>query len=290
MRKTAARPPRWCRFVRYSFVWPRSRASGALALLLLGLFWMSSGKASPALLDDVSPYRTSGVIAAGVGCKLVGGSLVCGRGAGGLLDRKILPRKRKEAAPVQKKPVQTKPAKKTAPSKSTTSTGSKSKSSGGSSSVGGGTEAPAQEPADVDEKSGEAEAEQPASAKDALSAVQDDTPPAPSPRPERPDTAEPETASEASAGSTEIPDDIRAAACGPGAPPGGCACPDGSAYDSDACKIALPSCCSASVSAGGTPQPAISRCGADQNKAMTALVSSAMEKKLTLGPVRCTNQ
>lgn len=286
MRKTAARQPRWCRFVRWcSFVCPRLRASGALALLLLGLFWMSSGKASPALLDDVSPYRTSGVIAAGVGCKLVGGSLVCGRGAGGLRDRKILPRKRKETAPVQKKP-----AKKTSPSKSTTSTGPKSKSTGGSSSVGGGTEAPAQEPADADEKSGEAEAEQPASAKDAPSAVQDDTPPAPSPRPERPDTAEPETASEASAGSTEIPDDIRAAACGPGAPPGACACPGGSAYDSDACKTALPSCCSATVNTDGTPQPAISRCGADQKKAMTALVSSAMEKKLTLGPVRCTNQ
>ncbi len=91
------------------------------------------------------------------------------------------------------------------------------------------------------------------------------------------------------AGSTEIPDDIRAAACSPGVVQDACACPDSSAYDSDTCKAALPSCCSAKVTADGKPQPAISRCGADQSKAMSAVVSAAMENKLTVGPIRCIN-
>jgi hypothetical protein len=250
---------------------------------------MSSVEASPVGLDDALPNQTSGVIEAGVGCKLIGGSLVCGRKGGSLLDRNILPRKRKET-----KPVQQKPATKTSPSKSTTSGGSKSKSSGGSSSGGGGTEPPLQEPVDqapVDagEEQGEAETQQP-TGNGAPAAPQDETPPAPSPKPEKPAAAEPAPASESPAGSTEIPDDIRAAACGPVASPGSCSCPDGSAYDSDACKAAIPSCCSAKVSADGTPQPALSRCGADQNKAMSAVVSAAMERKLTLGPVRCTNR
>ena len=105
-----------------------------------------------------------------------------------------------------------------------------------------------------------------------------------------PEETAPAAAPGVAAGSTEIPDDIRAAACGPGSAPGACACPGGSAYDSDACKTAIPSCCSAKVSVDGQPQPALSRCGTDQNKAMSAVVSSAMDKKLTLGPVRCTNR
>jgi hypothetical protein len=252
-----------------------------VGLFLFGLFWMSSADAGPVRLDDVLPNQTSGVIEAGVGCKIIGGSLVCGRDGGGLRDRKILPRKRKQTTPVQKKPVQTKPAaKKTSPTKSSTPSGAKSKSTAGSSS----TDVPAQEPADADQESGKAEAEQPATAEDAPDAPQDETPPpAPSQKPETPAPAATAPASESS---TEIPDDIRDAACGAGA----CACPAGSAYHSEACKAALPACCSAKVSAEGKPHPAISRCGADQNKAMSAVVSSAMEKKLTLGPVRCTNQ
>jgi len=250
---------------------------------------------------------------AGIGCKLIGGSMVCGRDGGGLLDRKILPRKRKETKPVQKKPVQTKPApKKTSPSKSTSSGGSKSQSSSGNA----GGAAPSEEPpeAEVDDTEAETRHSCPpghivlgepnasGSHCESVGGAKPDTNPPP-PTKKAPDAPQEETPSakpepaaapapnpEPPAGATEIPEDIRAAACGPGAAPGACPCPGGSAYDSDGCKTALPACCSATVSADGKPQPAISRCGADQNKAMSAVVSSAMEKKLTLGPVRCTNR
>jgi hypothetical protein len=257
---------------------------------------------------------------AGIGCKLVGGAVVCGRGEGGLLDRKVLPRKRKETKPVQKKPVQTKPApKKTSPSKSTSSGGSKSKSSGSKSS--GSKTAPAAMPAGAEGEDAETEVRHscppghvvlekanaagaycepvgaaspgdetpPAPTKKEKPADTNDKPAPPTPKPDEP-KGESEPVSEPPLGATALPDEIRAAACGPGVPPNACACPGGSAYESEACKAALPACCAATVSADGKPQPAISRCGADQNKAMSAVVSAAMEKKLTLGPVRCTNR
>jgi hypothetical protein len=293
--------------------------TAVLACLLLAA---SLGTARAAIvLPAESEPRTDGDLwhHAGIGCKLIGGAMVCGRDGGGLLDRKILPRKRKETNPVQKKPAKPAP-KKSTPSK-TTSGGSKSNSSG----TGGGvqTEAPGEEPAETVEDDAEAEelhscppghvvleepnvsgshcepvgAASPASktppapTKKEKPADPDDktTPLAPSAKPDTPDE-EPKPVTEPPPGSTEIPDDIRAAACGPDAAPKRCACPGGSAYDNEACRAALPSCCSATVSADGKPQPAISRCGTDQNKAMSAVVSSAMEKKLTLGPVRCTNR
>ena len=240
---------------------------------------------------------------AGIGCRLVGGSLVCGRdgGGGGLLDRKILPRKKTKEKPVQKK---TYPAKKP-------SSGSGYKKPKSSGSRGGGSVAPAS-PAPVETVPEEEEAEEEEPATRACPpghmvltepnaagshcepvgtgkpagepSPSNDAPAAP------PKETAPAAAPEVAAGSTEIPDDIQAAACGPVSAPSACACPGGSAYDSDACKTAIPSCCSAKVSADGKPQPVISRCGADQNKAMSAVVSSAKEKKLTLGPVRCTNR
>jgi hypothetical protein len=91
-------------------------------------------------------------------------------------------------------------------------------------------------------------------------------------------------------GSVEIPADIRAATCGPGAAPGACNCPNGSEYTSAACKAAIPYCCAGQVTAEGKPQPVISACGADQGSAMNSVVSAAMAKQLSLGSIRCTNQ
>ena len=94
-----------------------------VASLACVLLVASLGKTSAAI---ALPQELMGIDAglrhyAGIGCKLIGGSMVCGRDGGGLLDRKILPRKRKETKPVQKKPAtQTKPApKKTSPSATT---------------------------------------------------------------------------------------------------------------------------------------------------------------------------
>jgi hypothetical protein len=117
-------------------------------------------------------------------------------------------------------------------------------------------------------------------------------PPAAEVKPEGTAASKPVTdvAPPVSSGSTEIPADIRAAACGPGAAQDACTCPNGSQYDSVACKAAIPLCCAAQVTADGKPQPVISACGADQNAAMNSVVSAAMAKKLSLGPVRCTNQ
>jgi hypothetical protein len=247
-----------------------------------------------------------------IGCRLVGGALVCGR------DGTLLPNRLRR--PKAKAPAKTyKPAKKkTPPAKSRSSTSGTSKSAPAAS----GEDADNESDVDSTVPDEEADVQDSDNAKDrddAQDSAVHSCPPGhvvlekpnaagshcepvgagkdvgePSPSKDAPAAPPKEKAPAAApgvaAGPTEIPDDIRAAACGPSSAPGACACPGESAYDSDACKAAIPSCCSAKVSAEGKPQPALSRCGTDQNKAMSAVVSSAMDKKLTLGPVRCTNR
>jgi hypothetical protein len=241
-----------------------------------------------------------------IGCRLVGGALVCGR------DGTLLPNRLRR--PKAKAPAKTyKPAKKkTPPAKSRSSTSGTSKSAPATSgqdadnesdvdSTVPDEEADAQDGDDAQDGAvhscppGHVVLEKPNAAGSHCEPVDTGKPAGePSPSNSAPAAPAKETAPAAvpgvAAGSTEIPDDIRAAACGPGSAPGACACPGGSTFDSDACKAAIPSCCSAEVSLDGKPQPAISRCDADQNKAMSAVVSSAMDDKLTLGPVRCTNR
>ena len=254
-----------------------------------------------------------------IGCRLVNGALVCGR------DGTLLPNRLRRPKARAKQPTKTyKPAQRKTPStKSQSSKGGTSRSA--PSSTGQDVEdvedveddeaedtpaAPESETEDDDAGKDNATPScptgtvvlekpnasgsfcEPVDAKPATEtapAVEAPAEAAEQPQSEPTATAE-EPVDEAPPGSTDMPTDIREAACGPEAGPGACNCPGGSAYDSDACKTAIPSCCSAKVSADGKPQPAISRCGADQNKAMSEVVSSAMEKKLTLGPVRCTNQ
>ena len=259
--------------------------------------WVAGSRAGTAPLLQQPGLPVIAVI----GCKLVGGALVCGR------DGTLLPNRLRRPKARAKEPAKTyKPAQKKTPAKSPSSKSGTSKSAPAATSgqdadnesdvdsaVPNADDA-AQDSATHSCPPGHVVLEEPNAAGSHCEPVGAGTAVSePSPSKDAPAAPPKETAPaapEVAAGSTEIPDDIRGAACGPGSAPGACACPGESAYDSEACKGALPSCCSAKVSADGKLQPALSRCGADQNKAMSAIVSSAMEKKLTLGPVRCTNR
>jgi hypothetical protein len=281
-------------------------------LVFFGLKGAAAAAPGPSFAGAKAPVAS--LVDRVIGCRLVGGALVCGR------DSTLLPNRLRR--PKAKAPAKTyKPAKKkTPPAKSRSSTSGTSKSSPATS----GQEADDEPERDVDavapDEEDDAQADDDAQdIDDAQDSAVHSCPPGhvvlekpnaagshcepvgtgkpagePSSSKDAPAAPPKETAPAAApgvaAGSTEIPDDIRAAACGPGSAPGACACPGGSTFDSDACKAAIPSCCSAEVSLDGKPQPAISRCDADQNKAMSAVVSSAMDEKLTLGPVRCTNR
>ena len=286
--------------------------SAAALFCAIGLLLLWQGESRAASAPQLQAPRLPVITV--IGCRLVNGALVCGRD-GTLLPNRL--RRPKAKAPAKSyKPVQ----KKTPPAKSRSSKSGTSKSAPAATS---GQDADAEPESDVDavapdEEDGALADEDAQDSDDAQDSAVHSCPPGhvvlekpnaagshcepvgtgkpagEPPSKDAPAAPPKETAPAAAPGvaasSTEIPDDIRAAACGSGSAPGACACPGGSAYDSDACKAAIPSCCSAKVSADGKPQTAISRCGADQNKAMSAVVSSAMEKKLSLGPVRCTNQ
>jgi hypothetical protein len=266
---------------------------------LFGIVFASACMAQIATHPSVGLSGAHGLIVkAGIGCRLVGGTLVCGRdgGGGGLLDRKVLPRKRVKEKPVEKKTY--------TPKKPSSGSGYKPKpkaKSGGSS--GGGAAAPAApEPASPEPEEGvepeelEAETAEPetracppghmvlAEPNEAGSycekveaAPADDKPAAPE-----------ESKTQPTSETVEIPANIRAAACAPGGLEGACACPAGADPGSESCKAALPWCCSAQGLASGKPAAVFSACGADQNAAMSKVVTTALQKKLTMGPVRCT--
>ena len=295
-----------------------ARSAAALFCTIgLLLLWQGESRAASA-----PQLQAPGLpVIAVIGCRLVNGALVCGR------DGTLLPNRLRRPKARAKEPTKTyKPAqKKTPPAKSRSSKSGTSKSAPAATS-GPDAEPESDVDSTVPDEEADAQADDDAldgddakDSDDAQDSAVHSCPPGhvvlekpnaagshcepvgtgkpagePSPSKDTPAAPPKETAPAAAPGvaasSTEIPDDIRAAACGPSSAPGACACPGETAYDSDACKAAIPSCCSAKVSADGKPQTAISRCGADQNKAMSAVVSSAMEKKLSLGPVRCTNQ
>lgn len=240
------------------------------------------------------------IVQAGIGCRLVGGTLVCGRdgGGGGLLDRKVLPRKRVKEKPVQKKTY--------TPKKPSSGSGYKPKPKS-SGSGGGGAVAPQPAPSEPDEgiepeeveaEETDAETAEPATRacppghmvlaepNDAGSYCEKVEVAPADKQPATPETSKPQPDPE----TVKIPEDIRAAACAPGGLEGACACPAGAEPASDACKSALPWCCSAQGLEGGQPAAVFSACGADQNAAMSKVVTSATQKKLTMGPVRCTAQ
>ena len=293
--------------------------SAAVLFYTIGLLLLWQGELRAASAPQLQAPGLP--VIAVIGCRLVNGALVCGR------DGTLLPNRLRR--PKAKAPAKTyKPAqKKTPPAKSRSSKSGTSKSAPAATS---GQDADAEPESDVDstvpDEEADAQADDDVQDSDNAKDSDDEQNSAVHSCPpghvvlEKPNAAgshcepdrhrqtcrrsvtlqgrtrrsakgdAPAAAPRVPAGSTEIPDDIRAAACGPGSAPGACACPGGSTFDSDACKAAIPSCCSAEVSLDGKPQPAISRCDADQNKAMSAVVSSAMEEKLTLGPVRCTNR
>ena len=250
-----------------------------------------------------------------LGCRLNGLNVVCDRNTTLLPNReqKLKLRKKEGTQPAKPTPAQTKSK---SPSVSTKSDNTKSKPSSGQSSKSKAEPAKDESAKSAHEPEGEA-LENPGQhsclAGDVVLAkpnasgsycepvgaskpeTKDDAQeqkPAAEPKSEVPAAPKATGNAPAAASATDaaIPANIRAAACGPGAEQAACACPGGSDFNSAACKAAIPSCCSAEVSDGGKPQPAISRCSTDQNAAMSSVVSSAMEKKLTLGSVRCTNQ
>ncbi|ODA68125.1 hypothetical protein A7A08_01295 [Methyloligella halotolerans] len=286
------------------------RVSLAVAFLLcaglLGIVSASAAMAQPASRPWLGTTSTNGlVVEVGIGCRLVGGAIVCGRdgSGGGLLEKPLRRRKKVQEQPVQKK---TYPAKK--PSSSSGGSKTQHKSSGSS---GGGSVAPApSEPAEI----APAEIEPDAAPADAEPQGQHACPPGnvvlespnaagsycepvgASKAPETPAAQTPaveapaDTPKTPSAAEVAIPDDIRGAACAPGGLEGGCACPAGAEAKSDACRAALPWCCSAQGVKDGNPVAVFNACAADQNAAMSKVVTSAINKQLSLGPVRCSGQ